>query len=147
MILGRRRRIELAIRALLESVLVTTTMTMLLLLLGRLFLVVRGRVVLCLCLLLCLLFTFPLSGGTRVVCVLGGVRVRGSGRTAVFVVVFMPDMVCCLSGLFGNHQCVLTHGALWGLGRALVERRRPPTLTAPREGMTVRVVCVSHAES
>lgn len=76
MIFGRGRRIDLAIHALLESVIVMAAMTVLLLLLGRLFLV-RGRV-------LCLIFALPLRGGARVVGVLGGVGVRGRGRTAVW---------------------------------------------------------------
>ena len=73
-ILGRHRRTELAIPALLESVLVMRTMTMLLVLLGCLFFVVWGWV-------LGLVVTFPLRGGTRVVCVLDGVGRHGrSGR-------------------------------------------------------------------
>lgn len=35
---------------------------------------------------------------------------------------------CCLSRLLGIVN-ILTYGAVWGLGRALIERRRPPTLT------------------
>ena len=77
MILGRRRRIDFAIHALLESVIVMTTMTVFLLLLGCLFLVVRGRV-------LCLFLALLLGGGTRVIGVLGGVGVCRRGRTAVW---------------------------------------------------------------
>jgi hypothetical protein len=73
-ILGRCGRIDLAIHALLESVVVMTAMTVLLLLLGRLFLVRR---------VLCLFFALPLRGGTRVVGVLRGAGVRGGGRTTV----------------------------------------------------------------
>lgn len=111
MILGRRCRIELAMRALLESVLVMLGMTMLLLLFRSVFFVVWGRMRLC-------VFPLPLSSGARIVCVLGGVRVRGRGCAAVGVWI----CVDCLSGT--------TYGAVWGLGRALIERRRPPTLTA-----------------
>lgn len=104
--------------ALLESIGVMSAMTVLLFLLGYFFLV--GRRV-----YLGLFVALPLSGGTRVVGVLGGAGVRWRGRTAVW------------HGDGGDEWMdegiiEVTHGALWGLGRALIERRRPPTLTTAR---------------
>lgn len=99
MILGRERRIELAMHALLESVLVMTTMTMLLLLFRSLFLIVRGRVRLC-------LFPLPLSGRTGIVCVLGGVGVRGRGCITVRCqTVGWLIVVGDLRGVVGSGTC------------------------------------------
>lgn len=137
MILGRHRRLHLVLHALLEFVLVmATTMTVLLLLLGRLFLVVWRRML--------RIVTVPLSGGrTGVVSVLGGVGRRWRCRAAVcyFDGVMSKSLVSP-----GVRRLRVAHGGLWGLGRAVVERRRPPTLTVAHARTTVRA-CIGRCSN